>query len=81
MHFIRRRFYAIDGPCLGPSPGRLGKTPTPNFHICLWKCPLVRGYCIGISQPYLVSQLETLISEHADFHFIKEASVDISVSS
>ena len=64
----------------GPAVGMLGKAPPPDFHICSRKCLLVLGYYIAITQLLLVSQPETLISEHADFHIIKIASADISVS-
>ena len=37
--------------------------------------------CIGITQLLLVSQLEALISEHANFHIIKIASADTTVVS
>ena len=59
----------------------LGKAPPPDFHICSRKCLLVLGDYIAITQLLLVSQPETLISEHADdFHIIKIASADITVS-
>ena len=64
----------------GPVVGVLGKAPPTEFHICSRKCLLVSGYCIAITQLLLVSQPETLISEYADFHIIKIASTDITVS-
>ena len=64
----------------GPPMGMLGLTPPSDFHICSRICLLVLGYYIGIAQLLLVSQPKTLISEHADFHNIKIASGDITVS-
>ena len=54
--------------------------PPIDFHICGRKCLVVLGYFIGITQLLRVSQLETLISEHADFHIIKIATADMTVS-
>ena len=36
--------------------------------------------CIDITELLLVSQVEALISEHADFHNIEIVSADITVS-
>ena len=57
-----QRFFSLkrpNRPCWGPCLGRLGLTPAPDFDICSSKCLLVGGYCIDITQLYLVSQPET----------------------
>ena len=60
-------FHRVKSSCSSPPKEVLGTIPPSNFHICSRKCLLVLGYYIGITQLRLVSQPETLISEHADF--------------
>ena len=59
--------YVVKCSCSRPPDGVLGITPPTNVHICSRKCLLVLEYFIDITQLYLVSQPEAVISAKAIF--------------